>query len=1298
MTVTWTEAFSSFTPVGTGWQNYDIFTNKSVPKGAIAYIICASVNDAAARTIGVRTDGSAINRYTKLHEGEAGGAVCTEMYVKVDASTGLIETYCDSTTGITFYLLGYWTGVDFTEMYTDLTSGSASTWTDSDIYTNQSVPKGRVVQIQCDNFNDGAAATVGVRTNGSGLARYRNLHEAESSTTEYTDCNAYSICVLSNATDGIIELWRSDATYGKHFLMGYFGPELSYVESAPTAGSIGSASTWTDWDLTAYLDRDGRVVEIICGHSATGAEYQCGARINGSGLARYILEHEAESNGENGSTYPVQTDATGIVEIWCSTSSSEQFDYMGYFRGETFTVDKTALSDARFIKTQEVTKASDTNFKAVHDITKYSDSLFFQVATQSIQKTSDSVFKGTEILTKNADTRFLKTQTIGGAAGEEYDIFHDVCTTDTLNSVIGTRKNRSFMANGRFWVTYVNNSYFCIRSSTDGTTWSSETQIRAAGTTSDTFAIWVDGTTFYYVYTDGVRYFYFRKGVAESDGSITWAAAEQTVDTDPSVWGVNPSRPSICADSNGIVYVAFNMTSPGSGIRLIRNDNTDGTWSTTSGWGDQGKEIVSSSNSARNVKILPVTNGDIVCIWFDNSYSNPQAKEWDISAGAFTAQCDAGDKLQCYQYMDYAWDACVDGEDVHLVYNTDYQDGSQQIRYRKRTSQNTWGSGAYICSGLDTTATFPCVSVNLTSHYVYVMYSKVADESITYYKVYTDSWSGEQTLCDDTNNHNPYTSLSCGRILYSGTLVVVYSTGTGSPYTIRMYAYTFEPEAGEGILSDAKFKKVVDITKLSDAIFKTTQNVSKLSDAVITAPITTYEFTKYSDTRIIKTQEATKLSDSRYKKLAQELTKLTDSRFRKTIDISKLSDTKVWVGTQTLTKYSDTRLNKTQEVSKTNDTRFKKLAQEISKLTDSRFRKTQEIIKLSDTRLKKTQLITKLSDTKIWVGTATLNKFSDTRLKKAQEISKLSDSRFRKTVDINKLSDNRFIKIQTLTKLSDTKFWIGIITLNKFSDVRFDKTQELIKLADSRFKKTSDITKLSDTRLKKTQNITKLSDTKIWVGTTSIQKTSDTRFKTTQTTAKTSDTMFGGGGIIFKNSDSRFRKTQSLTNISDARFLLIETKTIVIYSNARFKTAQTSIKPSDSRFRITPTLTNISDSRFKKIVTITNVSDTEFKTTQFISLNSTARFITIETFNKISDTRFRIIQALTKNSISRFMLTGIKTILSDTRFRSGFPGIEEIPINLLGDRIGYLNLSGEDIVSIYLHAMFTKTEYFEGEL
>jgi hypothetical protein len=345
MAVTWTEAFASFVPANTNWQNYDIFTTNSVPKGAVAHIVAASVNDAAARTVGIRADGSALSRYVKLHEGEAGGAVCASFYVLVDATTGLIETYADDVTGITFYLMGYWEGVTYTELFADISATSSAAWDDRDVYTNQGVPKGRVCECMCNNLTDGASRTMGVRTSGSALSRYIVLHEAESASVETTDATSWSMCVLSGM-DGIIEVYASTNTTQTCYLMGYFGPELTYQENFQT-GSTASTG-FVDWDVTAYLDIDGQVAEIACGNAATGVEYNFGCRANGSALNRYILVHESETNGVNGFTTACGTDAAGILEMYVGNASSEYFRFLGYFRNRVNNevTDTLLLTDA----------------------------------------------------------------------------------------------------------------------------------------------------------------------------------------------------------------------------------------------------------------------------------------------------------------------------------------------------------------------------------------------------------------------------------------------------------------------------------------------------------------------------------------------------------------------------------------------------------------------------------------------------------------------------------------------------------------------------------------------------------------------------------------------------------------------------------------------------------------------------------------------------------------------------------------------------------------------------------------
>lgn len=423
---TFVERFHSIPVLSSGWQNYDIYTNLGVPKGAIAHIVCSSVNDASARTIGVRTDGSSNDtRYIKLHEGEAGGSVNYSTYVTVNATTGLIETYCDDTTGVTLYLTGYWIGTTYTEYnavdYISIFTTSGS-WTSpgSDLFPWYG---GAVLDWVLANKDNGASIDIGVRNYGTSNNRFVTLHEAESSTTEYTDCTAIQMLAKTGVANKNVEYYVSSGTYASFYLMGWFSTNMDYVSSIQT-GSV-TATGWTDWDVTSYLDVDGRVCDIYCANASTNTEFDFGARQNGSSLSRYITVHESESNGYNGFALPAGTDTSGILELYASDSSSENFRYLGYYKpATTYSIPETSdatlasssttypiyeTSDAQLKGTKALTKTSDAQLKKLGlSITETSDALL--IKNVSLTKTSDARLLKNWSLTKTSDARLKKEQ------------------------------------------------------------------------------------------------------------------------------------------------------------------------------------------------------------------------------------------------------------------------------------------------------------------------------------------------------------------------------------------------------------------------------------------------------------------------------------------------------------------------------------------------------------------------------------------------------------------------------------------------------------------------------------------------------------------------------------------------------------------------------------------------------------------------------------------------------------------------------------------------------------------------
>ena len=328
--VSYTEIFDSFVPANTGWQDYDIFTNNGIPKGAIVEILMTNGTTNAGRDIGVRTDGSALDRYITIHESEDDGENGYNALVKVDASTGLIEIYCSATTGVTFYILGYFEGVDYTELFALLPASTPQqNWNEIDL-TGYGVANNSVVQIlmpcnQINWYND-----MGVREVGSALVRYIRTHECEPS-----PYSAYTNYVKANA-EAKIEYYNRYIYYvdpgdpTEFFVLGYFGSGMDYQELW-SLKDITVDATWQEFDLTAELDEDGRVVNVCIFNTETSSENTIGVRGGDSVLNRYYLEHEAESYGITGSCFTARSNSSGIIDLYSSDNVNETAYLAGYF-------------------------------------------------------------------------------------------------------------------------------------------------------------------------------------------------------------------------------------------------------------------------------------------------------------------------------------------------------------------------------------------------------------------------------------------------------------------------------------------------------------------------------------------------------------------------------------------------------------------------------------------------------------------------------------------------------------------------------------------------------------------------------------------------------------------------------------------------------------------------------------------------------------------------------------------------------------------------------------------------------
>jgi hypothetical protein len=328
----YTEDMDTF---GTGltegaWTDYDIYTNKGTPKNSVVEIIITNDDGGKEYFGGIRTDGSGLNsRYTQLHEAEGGGATAVRMFALVDASTGLIEYYTQENTDIIFTIVGYWENVGFTELGgVDAAGATEDAWTE--VQLSDSGAANRVCHFVCSSNTADVATTVGVRNTASSTNRYVLVHEPEAGGRSQVD-------MLTKAdADYKIDYYTASAGSNAVYWFGYFGEELDFVELFQALTSL-TGEAWSNKDLTAYLDEDGRVCDFLLGNWYGDEEQLIGVRDGDDTTTnRLIKEHEAEPGAQfTGFGISAKSNSSGQIKYYTGTSNPAgrtRFYLTGYFK------------------------------------------------------------------------------------------------------------------------------------------------------------------------------------------------------------------------------------------------------------------------------------------------------------------------------------------------------------------------------------------------------------------------------------------------------------------------------------------------------------------------------------------------------------------------------------------------------------------------------------------------------------------------------------------------------------------------------------------------------------------------------------------------------------------------------------------------------------------------------------------------------------------------------------------------------------------------------------------------------
>jgi len=256
-----------------------------------------------------------------------------------------------------------------------------------------------------------------------------------------------------------------------------------------------------------------------------------------------------------------------------------------------------------------------------------------------------------------------------------------ICTA-TSYSLSFSSQQHIVCAAGRFWVFYWLGSLF-YRSSVDGATWTSAGTVDTEGGFADVFQ--EDASTVNIAWSSlDIRY---RRGTLLNDGSITWAAATQIVN---SSW-LGVSATEVAIDSSGYPYVVYQDDDPSKfDVYVTKSDTNDGTWSTDASY----PVLVNSTNRL---------------VWSYSIVALTANKTYIAYCGGYAYQSPGAQPFYGLLYNGTSWQAeetitpatvyseryhlLAVGDDVYLLYS----DSFGVTHLKKRTySTGTWATVATL--------------------------------------------------------------------------------------------------------------------------------------------------------------------------------------------------------------------------------------------------------------------------------------------------------------------------------------------------------------------------------------------------------------------------------------------------------------------------------------------------------------------------------------------------------------------------------------------------------------------------
>lgn len=344
---------------------------------------------------------------------------------------------------------------------------------------------------------------------------------------------------------------------------------------------------------------------------------------------------------------------------------------------------------------------------------------------------------------------------------ESFFIDPSVVASSTANTIGAPSQRHAFYNNGRHWVFYSDGTSAYYKSSTDGSSWSAATLIESGIEEGWKFGLYFDGTNVHYASCDfdSGDDIYYRRGVPEADGTITWAAATQTAWNLPSGWYMY--APSIAVDDTGHAFIAIQRYSD-SDLYVIENANNDGTWATAS------TDLLSNGGCTSKPSISARTAGKMFCAWSDGS--NVKYSFYDGAAWGAATTLDV---------INGNYDPCTanNGDDIYITY---YSLSDSKVLYDIYTG-GAWTGAAEVTTRDDT---WPMVTDLGAGNFI-IFYGDTTTDHM-YYKRYQAAVLGSEVDFVDDSTDDFAVSMKSGFSATNGGYIgFAWLSGLASPFDVK---------------------------------------------------------------------------------------------------------------------------------------------------------------------------------------------------------------------------------------------------------------------------------------------------------------------------------------------------------------------------------------------------------------------------------------------------------------------------------------------------------------------------------